>query len=483
MIVPQTLRPRQETPYQHFSAKTDLLTRAVLGRLNLPNTALAEHVPLGRHEELSGATKSGRVRIPPHHGQWDPVGLAHHELGGGGDLVGHREYARLHRVAVRVFQSPVVRDGVHAGDADGDVRYAVPPGPSERVRDHHGHLDAGIFGERVPKLRRGGVRVHREQADGVVSGDVRGVYASVGADEAVVGLRDDDAAVHAYDAAALAQHHLDLARVLPVAPRVALRERGRLDRAKVDQAALGLTDDLVRHDEHVARAQVPGYRTRDHTVQVVAGTDLRETLDTQHLDLPHEGATPDCLRWARSPAVSRSKARWGRSQTLTSRPRPRAAPRCASKLSGPKAKGRTSGGRIRSPLVPERAPSGEIVTDGPSRASSSTASTSSASRSGRSAGSTRSGGAPSSTALRGPSSRAGLSPRLSWTSGVAPRLFASSRTIRSGLTTQTSATPASRIARTTRPIMYRVSPALAPGSRTGARRLLVPRRSLTGTTA
>src|SRR5215211_5753576 len=169
MIVPQTLRPRQETPYQHFSAKTGLLTRAVLGRFNLPNTALAEHVPLGRHEELSGATKSGRVRIPPHHGQWDPVGLAHYELGGGGDLVGHREYARLHRVAVRVFQSPVVRDGVHAGDADGDVRYAVPPGPSERVRDHHGHLDAGFFGEPVTESPCRSIRVYGKQADRVVA--------------------------------------------------------------------------------------------------------------------------------------------------------------------------------------------------------------------------------------------------------------------------------------------------------------------------
>ena len=42
-----------------------------------------------------------------------------------------------------------------------------------------------------------------KQADGFVAGNVRGVYARVGADETVVGLRDDDAAVHAYDAAAL----------------------------------------------------------------------------------------------------------------------------------------------------------------------------------------------------------------------------------------------------------------------------------------
>src|SRR5215213_8057249 len=359
----------------------------------------------------------------------------------------------------------------------------MPPGPPERVRDHHGHLDAGACGERLPESRRGGIRVYGKQAHGIVTWDVRGVYAGVGADETVVGLRDDDATVHAYDAAALAQHSLDLARVLPVAGRVILRERGRLDCAEVEEATFGLADDLVCNDEHVAGLQVPGYRTRDHRVQVVAGADLGEALDTKHLDPPHGRATPDFPRCARSPAVSRSNARCDRSQTLTSRPRLRAAPTCASRLPVPKANGSTSGGWISSAFVPERAPSGAMTTEGSPPASRSTASTSSASRSGRSAGSTRSFEAPSPMALRRPSSRAGLSPLLSWRSGVAPRLFASSRTNRSGLTTQTSSTPASAIARTTRPIMYRVSPALAPGSRIGARRLLVPRRSLTGTTA
>ena len=61
-----------------------------------------------------------------------------------------------------------------------------------RVRDHHGHLDAGVFGERLtePPAEASGPG---KQADGVVARNVRGVYARVGADETVVGLRDDDA--------------------------------------------------------------------------------------------------------------------------------------------------------------------------------------------------------------------------------------------------------------------------------------------------
>src|SRR5215211_2242555 len=106
--------------------------------------------------------------------------------------------------------------------------------------------------------------------------------------------------------------------------------------------------------------QVPRYRARDHTVQVVTGADLREALDAKHLEPLHGRAAPASLRRARSPAVSRSKAKWGRSQILTSRSRRRAAPRCASKLSGPKAKDRTSGGCKRSAFVPERILSGEM---------------------------------------------------------------------------------------------------------------------------
>ena len=103
-------------------------------------------------------------------------------------------------------------------------------------------------GEGVAEPCCGGVGVDGEQADGVIAGDVRGVDAGVGTHKAVVGLRDHDAAVHAYDAAALPEDDLDLARVLPVAERVALRERGRFDGAKIDQTALGLADYLVRND-------------------------------------------------------------------------------------------------------------------------------------------------------------------------------------------------------------------------------------------
>ena len=154
------------------------------------------------------------------------------------------------------------------------------------------------------------------------------------------------------------KHDLDLARVLPVACRVTLRERGRLDRAKVDQTALGLADDLVRHDEHVAGRRSPATASRDHTVQVVAGTDLGEALDAKHLDPLHGRATPVSLRRARSPAVSRSKARWGRSQILTSRPRRAGSPKVRLEAVYPEGEGQDVGGsdqeRVRAGTRPVR---------------------------------------------------------------------------------------------------------------------------------
>ena len=141
------------------------------------------------------------------------------------------------------------------------------------------------------------------------------------------------------------KHDLDLARVLPVAGRVTLGERGRLDRAEIDQTAFGLADDLVRHDEDVAGdAGSPATASEIIRFKSSPGRTSGKP-STPSTSNPFTGAPPLLsLRRARSPAVSRSKARWGRSQILTSRPRLRAAPRCASKLSTPKAKGNDVGG-------------------------------------------------------------------------------------------------------------------------------------------
>jgi hypothetical protein len=63
--------------------------------------------------------------------------------------------------------------------------------------------------------------------------------------------RDDDPALHAKDFGRLAQHHFDLARV-PIPLGGEVDGLGpRVDGRKVDNRALGLGNDLLRHDQHV----------------------------------------------------------------------------------------------------------------------------------------------------------------------------------------------------------------------------------------
>ncbi len=63
------------------------------------------------------------------------------------------------------------------------------------------------------QARRRGVAVYREQHGLVFARGVRQVDASVGADEAVVGLADQHAVAASHDAPALSQDHFDVARI------------------------------------------------------------------------------------------------------------------------------------------------------------------------------------------------------------------------------------------------------------------------------
>ncbi len=101
------------------------------------------------------------------------------------------------------------------------------------------------------------VGVPGQQGHEVGSSAVRGVDAGIGADVAVMGPADDQAALEAKNFGRLTQHHLDL-------PCVALPRLGelnglrpRLDGAQVDQLAFGLGHDLLGDHEDITRAAAP----------------------------------------------------------------------------------------------------------------------------------------------------------------------------------------------------------------------------------
>ena len=101
--------------------------------------------------------------------------------------------------------------------------------------------------------------------------DVRQVDAGVGADEAVLGLADDQLAAAAEDTTRLALDNGLVAEWV-----------GGID---LDHRALGLGDDLLGHDHHVVVLQIDG--GPDDGREIVGATDLADALDGEDLESAH----------------------------------------------------------------------------------------------------------------------------------------------------------------------------------------------------
>ena len=151
---------------------------------------------------------------------------------------------------LRVLLSPVIEQRTKSRDADGHVSQALAPRPPEGVADDHRHLFSGLFGDRIAQPAGGGVGVFGQQRDPAFR-DIRGVHAGIGADQAVVRLDHNHAGVHADNPAALAQHHLDLARVFPELFRYGAGVGGGRDMFELHNPPLRLGDNLLRHNQHI----------------------------------------------------------------------------------------------------------------------------------------------------------------------------------------------------------------------------------------
>ena len=127
------------------------------------------------------------------------------------------------------------------------------------------------------------------------------------------------AALHAQDLGRLAQHDLDLARV--AVPALGERDRlgAGLDVAQVDDATLGLGDDLLGHDQHVPGVRAPA--SGSPAASARQASTIRPPRSSPGSDLGQlrqrdgEQATAPC----RSSRRRRRRSRQGR----RGRPRPR----------------------------------------------------------------------------------------------------------------------------------------------------------------
>ena len=96
---------------------------------------------------ISSATEPRRSQSAVHapdDGHRNARGLAHDELGGRGDLVGHADLGGLELPTEGVGGAPEIDHGGHPGAADGHVGDALAPGPAEGVGDDDPDLDAGV---------------------------------------------------------------------------------------------------------------------------------------------------------------------------------------------------------------------------------------------------------------------------------------------------------------------------------------------------
>ena len=127
--------------------------------------------------------------------------------------------------------------------ADGDVDQAFAPRPAERIGDNHGAASQA----RSRSRRADASGSIRQYGCEIIACDIRLIDARIGADEPVLRLGDDDAAIHFHDAPRLSQDQFDQARVFVPLGGPGSCERRRLDLAQIDNCAFRFRNDFLRH--------------------------------------------------------------------------------------------------------------------------------------------------------------------------------------------------------------------------------------------
>src|SRR5438128_2863489 len=226
---------------------------------------LAEQIARRIAQERLRSFLARGVRQAADDGNGNAAELAHHGLGGAGQLVGDGEDGGLQGPARGVGLTEIAEERRQPADTDGDVGETLAPGPSEGIGDHHSDVDAGGEAQALAELSRRTVRILGQQHH-PAEVDVGLVDAGVGADPAVVRFGDEDAAVHAHHPPRLAQDDLDQPRISPEACRHGRGYRGGRHRLEVDDPALRLRDDLLADYQEITRRQgraLPCSRVRD----------------------------------------------------------------------------------------------------------------------------------------------------------------------------------------------------------------------------
>jgi len=132
---------------------------------------------------------------------------------------------------------------------------AFPPRPPETISDDNGDVEFQAFFQFAMELGRGAVWVLGKQECMTATIDVRSIDSAIGADQALSGFGDQDAALAPHHPLALRQSQFSNASVEIVTPCPRARTCGGLDAIKLNQPAFRFGYDLVLHDQDVAFSQ------------------------------------------------------------------------------------------------------------------------------------------------------------------------------------------------------------------------------------
>ena len=250
-----------------------------------------EEVVLRPPDEVRPAPGARAARRNPSDQRgWHMRGLAHDQTARGGDLVGEGDDRGLELASRVVGGATKIDQRRDPGDPDRDVDHALAPCATEGVRDHDPDpvdVERSSKGSADPFRRA--VRVNRQQGEPTPV-DVGCVHAGVGAHEAVARRGDREIAA--------TRHH---------ALRLTLDPGGSV--VIGHDPSLGLRDDLLRHDDHVAAARAQrAQRLLEHRGEVVAGSHLGQPPDGEHLHA-HSSSLTSAERGRRVPPTPLDRRR------------------------------------------------------------------------------------------------------------------------------------------------------------------------------
>jgi len=166
----------------------------------------------------------------------------------------------------------------------------IAPWPAERVRDDDADRTRERFGQRLAQAIRRGVGLPRQNGD-PSQGDIRRVHTRVCADESVVRLGDQHAAIHPDDPARLPEDDLDDSWIPAVRGRPFARQLGWDDAVEPHHGTFRLRHDLLRDHEDVASTDRASHavagpdRAGNQPPEVGAGHDLGDAGNREDMKL------------------------------------------------------------------------------------------------------------------------------------------------------------------------------------------------------